>query len=184
MLVGLIADTHVPYRVPEISPDAVSALRGVDVILHAGDVDEPWALAPLEALAPVYAVRGNYHILDRSAAGADLPETVTLDLDGFCVIVNHGYDVVGRPASLLWKARSVLRNLVGRWDFPAYDRAIARSLVRHFPRADVIVFGHTHRYYEAVWGATLIVNPGAASRTSYFGAPFPPSVAHLTLRSG
>ncbi|HRU95624.1 MAG TPA: metallophosphoesterase family protein, partial [Anaerolineae bacterium] len=80
MRIGLLADTHVPYRMAEIPARVVSSLRGVEVILHAGDVDEPWALAPLEALAPVLAVRGNYHILERSAAGASLPRVIEVEL--------------------------------------------------------------------------------------------------------
>jgi len=33
---------HVPYRAAEITPQFLEALAGVDLILHAGDVDEPW----------------------------------------------------------------------------------------------------------------------------------------------
>ncbi len=179
---GLLADTHVPYRAPEISSDVLTALRDVDLILHAGDVDEPWALQPLETLAPVYAVRGNYHLFDRSSAGRTLPETVELDIEGFHVVLTHGHKI--GPTALLWKGWMVLQNLRGRWHFPRHDRLVARTLLRRFPDADVIAFGHTHRFFEAHWDDVLLINPGAALQTSYFGAPLPSSVVHLTLERG
>lgn len=182
MWIGLLADTHVPYRVPEIPASVVEALRGVDLILHAGDVDEPWALKPLEALAPVYAVRGNYHLLDRSSGGSAFPESVELEVAGFHIAVNHGYKL--GPLTLLWKAWGAVRNLAGIWNFPAYDAVIARTLHRRFPTADMIVFGHTHRFYQARWDATWIINPGAALRTAYLGAPYAPSVVRLQLEPG
>jgi uncharacterized protein len=52
--VGVISDTHGYLR-----PEAVEALQGVELILHAGDVDEPEILEELGAIAPVLAVRGN-----------------------------------------------------------------------------------------------------------------------------
>ena len=183
MLVGLLADTHVPYRALEILPAAVMALQGVDVILHAGDVDDPACLAPLRALAPVHAVRGNFHLLDLSSGGASLPEHIALTLAGWRVVVTHGHRM--GAASLVWKVRYVLRQLRGcTGGFPAYDAAIARTLLRRFPNADVIVFGHTHRYYEARWGQTLIINPGAALASAYFNLPAQPSVARLKLFAG
>ena len=62
MLIGLIADTHGLMR-----PEALQALGGVDVILHAGDVGGPAVLDALWAIAPVHAVRGNVDM-----AGAEL----------------------------------------------------------------------------------------------------------------
>ena len=52
--VGVISDTHGLLR-----PEAVEALRGSDLILHAGDVGKPEVLESLKAIAPVMAVRGN-----------------------------------------------------------------------------------------------------------------------------
>jgi hypothetical protein len=53
-IVGLISDTHGLLR-----EEAVRALRGSDLILHAGDVGGPGILETLKTLAPVVAVRGN-----------------------------------------------------------------------------------------------------------------------------
>jgi len=51
---GLISDTHGLLR-----EEAVRALRGSDLILHAGDVGSPKILATLKTIAPVFVVRGN-----------------------------------------------------------------------------------------------------------------------------
>lgn len=182
MLVGILSDTHIPYRSPNIPASVLDALRGVDVILHAGDVDEPWALDVLRDIAPVYAVRGNFHVFDASSGGVSLPESVELDIAGFRIAMTHGHKI--GPATLCWKAYMLLQNLRGRWALPAYDRAIARALLRRFPCADVIVFGHTHCFHQAQWGQTLLLNPGAALRTAYFNAPQSPSLVHLFLTPG
>jgi putative phosphoesterase len=56
--IGLISDTHMPQRCAAL-PDAVfDALKGVDLILHAGDVGELWVLDHLSTIAPVVAVHG------------------------------------------------------------------------------------------------------------------------------
>lgn len=54
MIVGVISDTHGLLR-----PEAVDALRGVDLIVHAGDVGAAEILERLNAIAPTTAVRGN-----------------------------------------------------------------------------------------------------------------------------
>ncbi len=181
---GLLADTHVPYRSPSLPPVVLDALRGVDLILHAGDVDEPWALAPLREIAPVHAVRGNYHIVERSNAGASLPLTVTLRVAGLQIVLVHGHRFASLPVVWWWKVRSVFQHLRHRWDYPAYERTIIRGLLRQYGQADILVFGHTHRFYLARWGKTLVINPGAALNTAYFNAPFLPSVVHLILTPG
>ncbi len=182
MRIGLIADTHIPYRAAEISPRIIEALSGVELILHAGDVDEPWALAPLQALSPVYAVRGNYHFLDLSAGGATLPESVELDIAGFHIALTHGHKI--GIVTWFWKVYLLIQNMRGHWTLPAYDRVVAHALLRRFPTADIIVFGHTHRFYQSYWGKTLLINPGAALPTAYFNAPHKMSVAHLVLEAG
>jgi uncharacterized protein len=54
IIAGVISDTHGMLR-----PEAVKALAGVDLIIHAGDVGRPEVLAGLEAIAPVHAISGN-----------------------------------------------------------------------------------------------------------------------------
>ena len=78
---GLISDTHGLVR-----PEALEALRGSDVILHAGDVGAPEVLAALRTVARVVAVRGNN---DRGAWANDLPPRRTLKLGGVRVHLLH-----------------------------------------------------------------------------------------------
>ena len=67
MILGIISDTHGLLR-PEVAP----ALRGVDRILHIGDVGDAFILTELAKIAPVTAIRGN---VDREGACGKLPET-------------------------------------------------------------------------------------------------------------
>jgi len=53
-LIGIISDTHGLMR-----PEAVSALTGCNIILHAGDIGKPEVLESLKQIAPVYPIRGN-----------------------------------------------------------------------------------------------------------------------------
>jgi len=69
-VIGVVSDTHGLLR-----PEALRRLRGVDRIVHAGDIGTPGVLRALEAIAPVTAVRGNN---DRGAWARALPETTTL----------------------------------------------------------------------------------------------------------
>lgn len=80
-VVGVISDTHGLLR-----PQAVAALAGVDVIVHAGDIGAADVLAELARIAPVTAVRGNN---DRGAWAAAIPETATLDVGGARLYVLH-----------------------------------------------------------------------------------------------
>jgi putative phosphoesterase len=72
MLVGVISDTHGLLR-----PEALAALRGVEHILHAGDVGDIAILDALREIAPVTAIRGN---VDVSGACAELPATDVVEL--------------------------------------------------------------------------------------------------------
>jgi putative phosphoesterase len=84
VLLGVISDTHGLLR-----PEAVAALRGVDHIIHAGDIGAPdilSALGALGALAPVTAVRGNN---DKGPWAQAIPPTQVVDAAGVRVYVIH-----------------------------------------------------------------------------------------------
>lgn len=81
MRVGVLSDTHGLLR-----PEAVEALRGSELILHAGDIGSPALLAALAALAPVQAVRGNNDVEPWAQA---VPETRTLQLAGHRIHLLH-----------------------------------------------------------------------------------------------
>lgn len=81
MLVGIISDTHGLMR-----PQALAALRGSDLIIHAGDVGRPEVLDDLRGLAPVFAVRGN---IDTQPWSRRLPETAAVPVGKLLLLVLH-----------------------------------------------------------------------------------------------
>lgn len=79
--VGLISDTHGLLR-----PEALEALRGSDLIVHAGDVGSIDVLQALTGVAPVVAVAGN---VDRAGEVAGLPATQAVEAGGRWLYVLH-----------------------------------------------------------------------------------------------
>jgi putative phosphoesterase len=93
MIIGLIADTHSLVR-----PEVFDALKGVDLILHAGDVGGRGVLDELGAIAPVRAVFGNTDI----PGDPHLDATIDLMVDGLEIHVSHGHELGSpTPARLL-----------------------------------------------------------------------------------
>jgi putative phosphoesterase len=79
--VGILSDTHGLLR-----PALVEALAGVDLIVHAGDIDEPTVLDRLGAIAPVTAVRGN---MDRGRWAARLHRTEVIEIGAVTLYALH-----------------------------------------------------------------------------------------------
>ena len=79
--VGVISDTHGLLR-----DEAIEALRGSELILHAGDVGDPAILESLRRIAPVIAVRGN---IDTETWAQELPENEVVDVSGVVFYMLH-----------------------------------------------------------------------------------------------
>jgi len=126
--------------------------KAVDHILHAGDVGKPEILIELEAIAPVTAVYGN---VDGPELRARLPQVAEIELDGFAIVVTHG-DQFGSPT-------------------PA-------KLHEAFPKAEIIVYGHTHKpLLELVDRTVTVMNPGGAGHPRF---NLKPSVGIMELEAG
>ena len=80
-VIGLISDTHGLVR-----PEALDALRGVDLIIHAGDIGKAVVLEALRPIAPLHAIKGNN---DRGAWAKKLPGTVILTVGGVKLYLIH-----------------------------------------------------------------------------------------------
>lgn len=80
-LIGIISDTHGLMR-----PEALKALAGADLIIHAGDIGRPVVLDALRRIAPVIAVRGNN---DREAWAQEIAETETVKIGGVSLYLLH-----------------------------------------------------------------------------------------------
>src|SRR5262245_14589019 len=81
ILVGVISDTHGLLR-----PEAIAALRGADLIIHAGDVGAPDVIDALRNLAPTFVVRGN---IDGAHWADALPMTADVEVGGLVFHVLH-----------------------------------------------------------------------------------------------
>jgi len=150
-LIGLIADTHIPDRVPTLHPDILPIFRDarVSTILHAGDVSIPQVLSQLEQVAPVYAVRGNrdiYHL-------RHLPMSRLLNFDGVPVGLVHG------QGSLWYYLYEKVKIFTVGYQLEFYFPYLFRT----FPQAQAIVFGHSHMPMIRWINDKLIINPGSAS---------------------
>jgi uncharacterized protein len=80
-VLGIISDTHGLMR-----PEAIKAIEGVKMIIHAGDVGTPEVLDALRAIAPVVAVRGNN---DKGEWAHALPETEVVEVGDIALYVLH-----------------------------------------------------------------------------------------------
>jgi putative phosphoesterase len=79
--IGVISDTHGLLR-----PEAIAALSGSDIILHAGDICDPDILAALARIAPVHAVRGNN---DLGNWARPIKKQIDLEVDGCQIVMLH-----------------------------------------------------------------------------------------------
>jgi uncharacterized protein len=146
---GLISDTHGLWR-----PEVGNIFRGVDLIVHAGDVGGGTVLQALLEIAPVEAVYGN--VDDRNDPA--LARERSVPVGGLTLHVSHGHEL-GRPTP-----RLVVERYSG--DILVFGHT-HRALVKKAAGAD----GKTR----------LIVNPGAAGPRRF---DVQPTVALLTVASG
>ena len=79
--IGVISDTHGLMR-----PEAILALQGSSVIIHAGDIGSDTVLRVLEKIAPVYAVRGNN---DTAEWASTIPHETSLTIGGIVIHIVH-----------------------------------------------------------------------------------------------
>jgi hypothetical protein len=70
-------------------PEVMDALRGVDLVVHAGDIGDPDILEQLRSIAPVRAVRGN---MDSGGWADSLPERLELEAGNARILMVHDVD--------------------------------------------------------------------------------------------
>ncbi len=145
--IGLISDTHMPEKCLDFPPAVFNVLRGVDLILHAGDVGELWVLDRLSTVAPVVAVRGN----DESAQGQlTLPYQQVITAAGKRIVLCHSH--FRDPAEeIAWRSRKPSRG----------DSLALRAAFGHRAGAEIVVFGHSHVPMGYRYDGVLLINPGA-----------------------
>lgn len=146
--VGVVADTHCPEFAEKLPAKLFDALAGVELILHAGDVDGQSTLEALGRIAPVFAVRGDH---DKSLAS--LPSSREVTVGGKRIALVHGDRSrwIEEPHTFIWT--------ISLGYFHPHG-GLPRTLRRKFPDADVILYGHTHRASIRRMGGALLFNPG------------------------
>lgn len=129
MRIGIVSDTH--DRVLAALHDA---LAGVDEILHAGDIASAEAMAEIETIAPVTAVRGN---MDERALVDRLPEEEILTRGDVRIALVHGHRV---------------------------GRASVDDLAKRFGSrgVDLVIWGHIHEPVSELRNGVRYFNPGTA----------------------
>ena len=163
---GIITDTHIPQRLKDLPPRVCDVFRGVDRILHAGDITARRVLEQLAAIAPVEAVAGNADLF-----GHGLPLTRVIEVEGQRIGLAHGHGG--------W-----LRYLCGKVrDRFGYDEVRYLKIVqRSFGPVDAIVFGHIHRFYHAERSGILLFNPGPVAPDFYNTSGPQVGLLHVTAR--
>lgn len=132
MKIGVISDTHIPSVADKLPERVFAEFRGVDMILHAGDVVTEPVLEALRKLSTVIAVCGN---MDRLDLCAELPAKTVVEAGKFRIGLTHGF---GAPGELVdWVASQFLDDYV-----------------------NAIVFGHSHHAMNEVIDDVLFFNPG------------------------
>lgn len=133
MRIGIISDTHIPSRARELPDFVGQAFADVDLILHAGDINDYSVLRALNAIAPTQAVAGN---TDPPGMVEALGFELLLTVSRFRLGLTHGH--LGRGRTTPDRAFNTFEG-----------------------KADIIVFGHSHRPFQGRRDGVLLLNPGS-----------------------
>ncbi|MBM4414739.1 MAG: metallophosphoesterase family protein [Chloroflexi bacterium] len=153
MKIGLISDTHIPAMGAEPPPEVITAFEGVDVILHAGDINVPSCIDWLERIAPVHASSSFFATAVEAAPRVSQP--IVVELEGHTIGVVHKLELMGLMEDVYpgaidkeYMPSKSLRDDV----FGVFDRSV-----------DIVVFGYTHEALIETHEGILFVNPGSTS---------------------
>lgn len=148
MRIGIISDTHIPEACEHLPVAVFEAFKGVDLVMHAGDVYVNRVLDELARVAPVIAALGNgdegldghRHKLD--TADGRVQSAHLLEIEGIRIGLAHALPTPDETS----------------------EQVFANAMERHFGGpVDVLVMGHSHLEAIVRFGNTLVVNPGSAT---------------------
>ena len=150
MRIGLISDTHCAGSGWDLPSQVLQAFKGVDLILHCGDLECLGVLDCLETVAPVLAVRGYEDPVedgDRlasptrvvAAAGINIGMIHDIQWPGPKIATSSDGSGLVLPAS---EGKELLRRKFGQ-------------------PVDVVLFGDTHHQLVSELDGVLLVNPGS-----------------------
>ncbi|HEY40423.1 MAG TPA: metallophosphoesterase family protein [Dehalococcoidia bacterium] len=170
MLIGLLSDTHLAFPSQPLPPQVLEAFKGVDLILHMGDVWIPSVLDTLESVAPVLAARGDDDMDEDFGEDSRMKKMQVLSLEGVTIWATH---IKPRYGLIVPQEQNTI-----------YSSIFSRQSVDDAPSdpPDVVVFGHTHFAEIEEYKGVLLVNPGSPTMPSYI--PKLGSVGFLTIKDG
>ncbi len=150
MKIGLISDSHIPSAMRTLPDQVFHAFRGVELILHAGDIYAASALDHLEEIAPVLAVGD---AIDQAIGQPRVERRRLVAIQGVLIGMVHKLDLPGIPGD-------VLPGLIARDLAPSatLDGAMRRLFGRG---VQVCVFGDTHHELLEWHDDLLVINPGS-----------------------
>ena len=134
MKIGVIADTHIPDRAEDVPQEILENFKGVDMIIHAGDLVDLKVLDRLKTVCPnVKAVWGN---MDSYDTRKKLPEKEIIKIANYKIAIMHGY---GHPNKLMDLMAKEFKD----------------------DNVNLVIFGHSHTALNEKKGNVLYFNPGS-----------------------
>lgn len=155
MLIGLLSDTHIAFPEQKLPFAQIKqAFKGVDLILHAGDIWIPYVLDELETIAPVLAARGDDDMEEDIRGDKRITKRQTLLLDGLDIWVVH--------------MRPRYQSINPAHQVSSYATLFSpKTYTDTFKPPEVVVFGHSHKVEMEDFKGTLMINPGSATMPHY-----------------
>jgi len=153
--IGVVGDTHIPGLSPLLSAHIVTTFKGLDIILHVGDICELYVLKELqETFTLTFAVSGEQDS-EEVRRYLDEKRVVRFGQRRIGMIHSHQHDARGRGV-----LAGLRRLLHGKPDPTAFYERLLGDFAGE--QVDAVVFGHTHAPYVKMYGSVLLFNPGAA----------------------
>ena len=148
--IGVISDTHSAGSGRDLPVKILEALKGVDMILHCGDLECLGVLDYLEEVAPLLAVRG-YE--DPVEEGERLALTTrVVKVEGVSIGMIH---------DIQWPGPKIQTSPDGA-DLILPEANGREIMARKFKEpVDIVLYGDTHEEIVTYWDGIMIMNPGS-----------------------
>ena len=135
MKIGLISDTHISQTRGMLSNKVLETFKGMDLILHGGDISPQKVLDKLNQIAPTIAVEGNN---DKNKS-LNLKSVEIIEISNLRILLTHGDKL---PSG----------------DYNKYFEFAQKN------NANILISGHSHRPHLKKEEGILLINPGSPNR--------------------
>ncbi len=135
MKIGLISDTHISQTRGKLSNKVLETFKGMDLILHGGDISSQKVLDKLNQIAPTIAVEGNN---DKNKS-LNLKSVEIIEISNLRILLTHGDKL---PSG----------------DYNKYFEFAQKN------NANILISGHSHRPHLKKEEGIILINPGSPNR--------------------